>query len=476
MTMLALALTGLQLATGPALADTIYVNVAYDGAAPSWAYDCPTAGCTWDVMKSRWNCGTLRRAVTCANLNAGADTIHFDHLYPTTYTLTILGVDDANRQGDLDITDDLTIVGRGNAITSIDASGLGAGGPTRTDRAIHVLPGATVSLVDLEILNGWDHSDDGVAGGGCVRNEGDLVLDSVIVSGCTAEGAYSYQGGGGLWNDSGASLYVIDSEINYNSSMDGWGGGIQSFGELTLEHSQVEYNQTETSGGGISAHADMVAFDTSIHSNTAQHVGGGIFLSNGGAASVFVHHSSITENNQSLAWTGLTLWRGGGGVAAHDASVASFENTTISSNLAAGLGGGVYTFDDYGANPLLDFSFCTVASNYATSHPAPDGLTCAAGGGGACHFEESIVDDRCWSGVTASGENLDSTATSSCGMFSLAGSAALGGLSLAGNDTWIHHLGVASDAIDASTPGACPDDDQEYDARGYVCDLGADER
>ena len=79
-----------------------------------------------DELNANGNC-SLREAIRAANLDQavdacaagnGADTIVLQNA--VTYTLTRAGADDTAINGDLDITDDVTIVG-GNAI--IDANG-----------------------------------------------------------------------------------------------------------------------------------------------------------------------------------------------------------------------------------------------------------------------------------------------------------------------------------------------------------------
>src|SRR5438094_10032224 len=68
---------------------------------------------------------TLRAAVQEANALPGADTIM---LPAGTYVLTVGGAsarcEDAAAKGDLDITDDVTIIGAGAPITIIDGNGI----------------------------------------------------------------------------------------------------------------------------------------------------------------------------------------------------------------------------------------------------------------------------------------------------------------------------------------------------------------
>ena len=115
------------------------------------------------------NC-TLRAAIMVTNALAAADTIT---LPAGTYTLAITGSgEDAAFTGDLDITDDLTIIGTGSATTIIDGGGI--------DRVIHVLAGNTVEIFGVTIRNGDAGND---PGGGGILNNGVMTLTKSTVSG-----------------------------------------------------------------------------------------------------------------------------------------------------------------------------------------------------------------------------------------------------------------------------------------------------
>jgi hypothetical protein len=79
---------------------------------------------------------SLRGAIIAANANPGADTIN---LPAGTYALSILGAGEDNAAtGDLDIRDDLTILGAGAATTTVDGSGI--------DRVFHSDPAGTGTI------------------------------------------------------------------------------------------------------------------------------------------------------------------------------------------------------------------------------------------------------------------------------------------------------------------------------------------
>src|SRR5207244_3305019 len=76
---------------------------------------------------------SLREAIIAANpVGTGADTINVP---AGSYRLTLAGGDNTAATGDLDIRDDMTIVGAGASSTVIDAGGAGGLG----DRVFNVL-------------------------------------------------------------------------------------------------------------------------------------------------------------------------------------------------------------------------------------------------------------------------------------------------------------------------------------------------
>src|SRR5262245_5014704 len=116
---------------------------------------------------------SLREAIIAANATAGPDVIT---LPADTYTLTRSGVDNSAVNGDLDVTDALTINGAGQGSTIVQA---GSSSSTALDRIFSFNPlglatGFAVSLNNLTIRNGKNpnafatHENDG----GCFDFDG----------------------------------------------------------------------------------------------------------------------------------------------------------------------------------------------------------------------------------------------------------------------------------------------------------------
>ena len=113
---------------------------------------------------------TLRAAVMQANARPGPDTISVP---AGTYLLTRVGYEAAALLGDLDVTDDLTIVSSGAVI--IDANGA-----VTADRAFEVLTG-TLTLHGVTIQHG-----NSPGAGGAINAPGNLSLYDVTIQNNTA--------------------------------------------------------------------------------------------------------------------------------------------------------------------------------------------------------------------------------------------------------------------------------------------------
>jgi CSLREA domain-containing protein len=133
---------------------------------------------------------SLREAVRNANACPGWQTITIP---AAGYPLTIAGAEeDAAATGDLDITDDVTIVGEG--APSIDGNGL--------DRVFEVHAPAVVRMETLIVLDGQEQIGAGI------RNHSEQTQQSLSIQGNHAvvppRGAGT-SAGGGIFNEAGSS-------------------------------------------------------------------------------------------------------------------------------------------------------------------------------------------------------------------------------------------------------------------------------
>lgn len=208
---------------------------------------------------------SLREAVIAANARAGEDVIL---LGPGVYALSRAGNETAANAGDLNLTDDLVLIGAGANRTTINGGGL--------DRIFQVPVGITVEIRDVTLTNGRSGG-----AGGAIRNEGTLTIArSVIQGNSTVSGTAGAGFGGAILTDGdGSSLTVTDSTLSNNSATGG-GGALTIGGRVTLDNVTISGNRsTADFGGGLYTFADSRAFlnNVTVAGNTAAMEGGGIY-------------------------------------------------------------------------------------------------------------------------------------------------------------------------------------------------------
>ena len=233
--------------------------------------------------------GSLRQVLTDAN---DGDTINF-HPALNGQTITVTSAE-------LLIDKSITISGPGPDLLTVNISGLSL------VRIFHIMPDLTVTIDGLKI-------------------EGETFPN------CS----------GGIWNDQ-ATLTVSNCAVENNCS-DHDGGGIYSFGVLTVLGSTVTNNRL------------LGGFDAS---------GGGVYNRNSGSATLIVGNSTLNGNrggnggaisNEAMVSIGSTILdRGGAKVGAN-----IFNNggtvTSLGYNLSSDDGGGylIAPGDQINTDPLL---------------------------------------------------------------------------------------------------------------------------
>ena len=369
---------------------------------------------------------TLRAAVIEANNHQGPDTITFST--NGTFQLALAGAnEDFAQKGDLDVTDNLTIIGNGRAGTVIDG-----GGTTVNDRVFHVdplgtpgiTPRVTFSLSHLTIRHG------NVAGGGggilAVRNT-TLLLDDVAVQ------ENSATRDGGISNESNydvATLTNVDISRNHADST----GGLGNEGVVNLTDTTVADNSAKATGGlflGGVATLDRVT----VSGNTATGPSG-VFTGGIEAGGIVTLRNSTISNNYGDPGA---IWNG---------SRSTLTNVTITGNT-----GGIRNCDNCPGSSI------EVANTIIASSRFIAGINC----------EGTVV---------SKGHNLEDSA--SCGFSPALGdivnaNPALGPLAKNGGRTETHALPPNSPALDHGDASLCPAIDQRGVARpqGSGCDIGA---
>jgi uncharacterized repeat protein (TIGR01451 family)/CSLREA domain-containing protein len=366
---------------------------------------------TDDELNADEDC-SLREAIEAANTDAvvdactaGSSDMDTIYLPAGTYTLSLTGSDEnANQTGDLDVLDDLTIVGDGADSTIIDADGI--------DRVLHVVP--EDPMLDIIYL---DISGVTITGGAVTDTNG-LCFDYIS----------PMVGGGGICTGGMATvLTVADSVIAGNvvtsvSSMAG-GGGVMATGYVALDDSTVSSNSVTGEYTGM---------------------GGGLFT----LGSMDVTGSTFSGNQAY----------NGGGIAPltmmEELGSSTIVNSTLSGNSAA-TGGGLSTYTGSYADVTL--TNCTVTRNVAFMGGA--GLY---NGGGTVQLKNTIVADQllgsdCYGTMTSLQYNIDSDNT--CNLTLLGDQPStdplLGSLQDNGGPTLTHELLAGSPARDGVADGYC---------------------
>jgi CSLREA domain-containing protein len=142
---------------------------------------------------------TLRAAIQEANAQPGLDTIY---LSAGTYNLSITGIEeDDAATGDLDINDNLSIIGAGAGLTVINANGI--------DRVFHARDpshtGTIITFTGVTITGG--HTNRGAG----VYADGPYVVG---LSDCVVTGNWAYYAGGGLAVSGSPSPHLVGANIH----------------------------------------------------------------------------------------------------------------------------------------------------------------------------------------------------------------------------------------------------------------------
>jgi CSLREA domain-containing protein len=391
---------------------------------------------------------SLRAAIQESNALSGADIVE---LPAGVFTVTLAGSgEDIAASGDLDITDDVTLIGIGTEATVIDGGAL--------DRVLDIPDGAAVTALRLEHLTVCNGAlvDTGLDAAGVGLHIADAVqvaLDDVVIrdnsatsafggiaidsAGCiegnhvrmldkrdTAEnGSRSAAAGAVYLHGENSCLVLSDSEIRGNAA--DWAGAIQSdFGAITIRRSLISDNEARFAGALLlNFDADTLLENVTISGNRGSD---GAVLNDGGSHFSLVN-CTVTGNGPYDGITGLV-----GGI---DDVHGGFGLTFLSNTILSGNGPG-FIADD-----------CNAATSVGGGNIVGDSAD--------CRFDAQPSDQL----------DVDPE---------------LGLLADNGGFTWTHLIGSAA-AIDHAETAACPATDQRglprpVDGDGdqlAACDIGA---
>src|SRR5688572_17681381 len=239
--------------------------------------------------------GSLRDAITAANLNADADTIVFD----TGVTGTI------NLQSALPVlSTEMTIQGPGATVLTVRRD---TGGDYRI---FTIASGQTVIISGLTISNGSPTGGFPAGEGGGIFNDGTLTLQDSIVTGNSAVSGTN--DGGGIYNTFNGTLTLEHSTVSGNTAS-GIGGAIVTSGPLTVTNSTLSGNSCGNSGGAIyNDGATLIVTNSTLSGNNAGNNGGGVIHDSGSATLTNVTiTNNRADNDNNGSGTGGGIFHGG---------------------------------------------------------------------------------------------------------------------------------------------------------------------
>jgi predicted outer membrane repeat protein len=399
---------------------------------------------------------SLREAVITANALPGADRI----LLPAgTLQLTIVNTtpNPTVLTGDLDLTDDVEIIGAGSAATSIIA--------VNNDRIFNITPSNNVTLRNMTLGGGH-----GSFGGAILQNGGLTIEDAILGNNVASSD-------GGAIRNSGPSETVLRRVQILNNVSAGNGGAIYtgSAGALIVD-STLSGNHA-VDGGAVYGYTARV-YRSLIQNNQASGNGGGLYGKPGCSCTLLEVHESTFAGNSAVD---------GGGIYANNPLVVDLS--TFSGNHATGKGGAFHTTNTGGSSaiaPIHIYSSTLYLNTAAFGGSAVYFYNDAAGYGVPPDFRNTLISGNCLQEGAGTGTfygmlgNIESPGDT-CGMNNVvshnnvpAGNLMLGALGDNGGPTLTHLPMAGSAAINAGWNSVCT----ALDQRGYVrvdgtCDSGS---
>lgn len=279
---------------------------------------------------------SLREAVVLANATPGADRILLGN---ATYSLSLRPPggeegetydEDENLNGDLDVSEALTVVGVGNTRSVIDGN--------RVDRLFDVLPGASLRIERVGLSNGR-HSREG----GALLNHGQLSLVHARLQGNAAVYGFSSGQGGAIANYGTLQVQssrFIGNYASFGDTSNAWGGAIYNKGRLNVRDSLFSGNQAggdDVLGSGGAVHnvgtADIAR--SLFVGNSSDGRGGAISNESGGVLSLA--NSTVSGNRNNAYFPAGTLSNGAFYPPSDGSQRMTLINVTIADNQGFGL-------------------------------------------------------------------------------------------------------------------------------------------
>ena len=305
--------------------------------------------------------------------------------------------------GLLSLAGDIEVVGTTFSFNSANRAGGG----------IEVIDGS-LELIDSNLIS---NDVDGVAGTANPGNGGGLHVtgvSTVTLEGGSVFGNLAASEGGGLWNQAGSTLTVVDSIISSNeafgdSATEGGGGvfnngGIVDISGVDTIISDNFASGASGSGGGIfNDGGEVTITDATIQANVANRAGGGIEATAGSTTELI--NVLLTENNAGVGADAVAAPGNGGGFHITGAGDASIIGGEVSDNVAAREGGGLWN-----GSGLMTIDGTEIFGNVASGPAADDGGGGIFNNGGPMMITGAVITDNIADGESGSGGGLLSLA------------------------------------------------------------------
>ncbi|MEZ5442937.1 MAG: right-handed parallel beta-helix repeat-containing protein [Lysobacterales bacterium] len=264
---------------------------------------------------------TLRAAIQESNALAGPDTLQ---LAAGTHLLTLPGIDeDLSSQGDLDVTDALTIEGAGPLVTVIDGGAL--------DRVLDVLPADSaraVALRDLSLRNGRLDSFSQNSGGGAglrVGRQVQLLIERVDIRNNVSSTFVDAMGLSNRGCINGQRLRLLDNfDPDQTGNERARAGAIYTSGVdscLSLSDSEIRGNQGDQTGAVYADDGAPITLSRSLVADNEGRATGAFLLNN---------NNEVLMDNVTISGN-----RGNGAVLVDGGATLTLRNSTVTRNVGS---------------------------------------------------------------------------------------------------------------------------------------------
>lgn len=248
---------------------------------------------------------SLREAISDAMKAPGRELINVNVAGPIVLTQSGSGEEQAVGDpeiNDLDIVEDVRIVGSVENLITIDASGM-------NDRIFDVFPGATFELEGFELTGG--RVTEGSRGGAAILNRGNFYGEHLLIRENVTENQFGY--GAGIQSTSGSDFTLRFSEVISNSANyvneDGLPAG--SFGGIYNWNSMMELVGVTIAGS--------VGNGSAVFNNAA-----------GGDAVLVMRSVTLAANEATVAYGLVNSWQDTLSSPEHpEAAVTYLHNTVV---------------------------------------------------------------------------------------------------------------------------------------------------